>query len=303
MIKSTIRFMAVRNVAFAITLVISFIGLGSLFAKGLNFGLDFTGGTLIELAYEKPANLELIKSELGQAGYPESIVQSFGASTDVLVRLAGEDPQLGNKVADALRSIDADTRFEVRRVEFVGPQVGEELRDQGGLAMLLALGGILIYLAFRFQWKFGIGAIASLAHDVIVTLGLLAFFQVPFDLTVLAAVLAMIGYSLNDTIIIYDRVRENFRLLRRATLIENIDISVTQTLLRTIATSLSTALALFALLFFGGDSLANFAITLLIGVVVGTYSSVYIGATVLVWLGLSSEDLIPPAAKEVDERP
>ncbi|PZP23793.1 MULTISPECIES: protein translocase subunit SecF [Pseudomonas] len=303
MIKSTIRFMAIRNIAFAITLVISFIGLGSLVAKGLNFGLDFTGGTLIELAYEKPANLELIKSELGQAGYPESIVQSFGASTDVLVRLAGEDPQLGNKVAEALRKIDADTQFEVKRVEFVGPQVGEELRDQGGLAMLLALGGILIYLAFRFQWKFGVGAVASLAHDVIVTLGLLAFFQVPFDLTVLAAVLAMIGYSLNDTIIIYDRVRENFRLLRRATLIENIDTSVTQTLLRTIATSLSTALALFALLFFGGDSLANFAITLLIGVVVGTYSSVYIGATVLVWLGLSSEDLIPPAAKEVDERP
>lgn len=303
MIKSTIRFMAIRNIAFAITLVISFIGIGSLVAKGLNFGLDFTGGTLIELAYEKPANLELIKSELGQAGYPESIVQSFGASTDVLVRLAGEDPQLGNKVADALRKIDADTRFEVKRVEFVGPQVGEELRDQGGLAMLLALGGILIYLAFRFQWKFGVGAVASLAHDVIVTLGLLAFFQVPFDLTVLAAVLAMIGYSLNDTIIIYDRVRENFRLLRRATLIENIDISVTQTLLRTIATSMSTALALLALLFFGGDSLANFAITLLIGVAVGTYSSVYIGATVLVWLGLSSEDLIPPAAKEVDERP
>ncbi len=303
MIKSTIRFMAIRNIAFAITLVISFIGIGSLVAKGLNFGLDFTGGTLIELAYEKPANLELIKSELGQAGYPESIVQSFGASTDVLVRLAGEDPQLGNKVADALRKIDADTRFEVKRVEFVGPQVGEELRDQGGLAMLLALGGILIYLAFRFQWKFGVGAVASLAHDVIVTLGLLAFFQVPFDLTVLAAVLAMIGYSLNDTIIIYDRVRENFRLLRRATLIENIDISVTQTLLRTIATSMSTALALLALLFFGGDSLANFAITLLIGVAVGTYSSVYIGATVLVWLGLNSEDLIPPAAKEVDERP
>jgi preprotein translocase subunit SecF len=303
MIKSTIRFMAIRNIAFAATLVISAIGLGSLFAKGLNFGLDFTGGTLIELAYEKPANLELIKSELTQAGYPESIVQSFGASTDVLVRLAGADPQLGNKVADALRSIDAGARFEVKRVEFVGPQVGEELRDQGGLAMLLALGGVLVYLAFRFQWKFGVGAVASLAHDVIVTLGLLAFFQVPFDLTVLAAVLAMIGYSLNDTIIIYDRVRENFRLLRRASLIENIDISVTQTLLRTIATSLSTALALFALLFFGGDSLANFAITLLIGVAVGTYSSVYIGATVLVWLGLSSEDLIPPPAKEVDERP
>lgn len=305
MIKSTIRFMAVRNVAFAITVVLSLIGLGALFAKGLNFGLDFTGGTLIELKYEQAANLDRIKSDLGQAGYPDAVVQSFGATTDVLIRLAGDDPQLGNHVATALRNTDASSAFQISRVEFVGPQVGEELRDQGGLAMLLALGGMLLYLAFRFQWKFGLGAIASLAHDTIITLGLLAFFQVPFDLTVLAAVLAMVGYSLNDTIIIYDRIRENFRVLRKASLIENIDISVTQTLLRTFATSFSTALALLALLFFGGDTLANFALTLLIGVVVGTYSSIYIGATVLVWLKLSVEDLIPPAAdpNAVDDRP
>lgn len=305
MIKSTIRFMAVRNVAFAITVVLSLIGLGALFAKGLNFGLDFTGGTLIELKYEQAANLDRIKSDLGQAGYPDAVVQSFGATTDVLIRLAGDGPQLGNHVATALRNTDASSAFQISRVEFVGPQVGEELRDQGGLAMLLALGGMLLYLAFRFQWKFGLGAIASLAHDTIITLGLLAFFQVPFDLTVLAAVLAMVGYSLNDTIIIYDRIRENFRVLRKASLIENIDISVTQTLLRTFATSFSTALALLALLFFGGDTLANFALTLLIGVVVGTYSSIYIGATVLVWLKLSVEDLIPPAAdpNAVDDRP
>lgn len=302
MIKSTIRFMAVRNIAFGITLLLTLIGLVALFSKGLNFGLDFTGGTLIELQYEQPANLDLIKNELGQAGYTDAIVQNFGASTDVLVRLAGDEPNLGNQVAAALRKIDGATQFEVKRVEFVGPQVGEELRDKGGIAMLLALGGILLYLAFRFQWKFGLGAIASLVHDVIITLGVLAFFQVPFDLTVLAAVLAMVGYSLNDTIIIYDRVRENFRMLRKASLIENIDISVTQTLLRTIATSLSTALALLALLFFGGDVLAGFALTLLVGVVVGTYSSVYIGAVVLVWLKLSVEDLIPPAAEaEVDD--
>lgn len=302
MIKSTIRFMAIRNVAFAITVLLTLIGLGALFVKGLNFGLDFTGGTLIELQYEQPANLEEIKRELGQAGYNDAIVQSFGASTDVLIRLAGDDPQLGSQVAEALRKIDVDTRFELKRVEFVGPQVGEELRDQGGLAMLLALGGILLYLAFRFQWKFGLGAVASLAHDVVITLGVLAFFQIPFDLTVLAAVLAMIGYSLNDTIIIYDRIRENFRMLRKSSLEENIDISVTQTLLRTIATSLSTALALVALLVFGGDVLAAFALTLLVGVVVGTYSSVYIGATVLIWLKLSVEDLIPPAAEaEVDD--
>ncbi|TBU77559.1 protein translocase subunit SecF [Pseudomonas daroniae] len=302
---SRIPFMAIRNIAFAITVVISLIGLGSLFKHGLNFGLDFTGGTLIELTYEQPADLELIKRELGQAGYQDAVVQSFGSTTDVLVRLAGDSADLGNEVAAALRKIDVDTAFEVKRVEFVGPQVGEELRDQGGLAMLLALGGILLYLAFRFQWKFGVGAVASLAHDVIVTLGILAFFQVPFDLTVLAAVLAMIGYSLNDTIIIYDRVRENFRVLRKAEIIENIDVSVTQTLLRTVATSTSTAMALVALLVFGGDSLGGFALTLLIGVVVGTYSSVYISAPVLIWLKLTSEDLIPPVvnADGVDERP
>ncbi|MNN34196.1 preprotein translocase subunit SecF [compost metagenome] len=232
------------------------------------------------------------------------MVQSFGASTDVLVRLAGDDPQLGNQVADALRKVDAESKFDLKRVEFVGPQVGEELRDQGGLAMLLALGGILLYLAFRFQWKFGIGAVASLVHDVVVTLGILAFFQIPFDLTVLAAVLAMIGYSLNDTIIIFDRIRENFRVLRRADLIENIDVSCTQTLLRTIATSVSTALALIALLLFGGDSLHGFALSLLVGVVVGTYSSIYISAPVLIWLRLTSEDLIPTAsATEADDRP
>lgn len=303
MIKNTIRFMAVRNAAFAITLLLTVVGLGALFVKGLNFGLDFTGGTLIELQYEKAADLELIKRELGQAGYSDAVVQSFGATTDVLVRMAGDDPQLASQVAEALRTMDPDSRFEVKRVEFVGPQVGEELRDQGGLAMLLALGGIMVYLAFRFQWKFGVGAIASLAHDTILTLGILALFEVPFDLTVLAAVLAMIGYSLNDTIIIYDRIRENFRLIRKADLIENIDISVTQTLLRTMATSFSTALALIALLVFGGDTLANFALALLVGVVVGTYSSVYIGATVLIWLKLTPEDLAPPAAAEVDETP
>ena len=304
MIKSTIRFMAIRNLAFAVTLVLTVVGIGALVAKGLNFGLDFTGGTLIELKYEQPADLERIKAELGQAGYSDAVVQSFGATTDVLVRLAGDDPQLGAQVASALRGIDPDAAFELKRVEFVGPQVGEELRDQGGLAVLLALGGILLYLAFRFQWKFGVGAVASLAHDTIITLGVLAFFEIPFDLTVLAAVLAMVGYSLNDTIIIYDRIRENFRVLRKADIIENIDVSVTQTLLRTLATSFSTALALIALLVWGGDTLAAFATTLLVGVVGGTYSSVYIGATVLIWLKLTGEDLIPPPVAEgVDERP
>ena len=195
-------------------------------------------------------------------------------------------------------------QFSVKRVEFVGPAVGEELRDQGGLGMLLALGGILIYVAFRFQWKFGFGAIVSLIHDVIVTLGVFSFFQIPFDLTVLAAVLALIGYSLNDTIVVFDRIRENFRVLRKADLIENINISTTQTLLRTLATSISTLLAVVALMVFGGENLWGFSLALFIGVTAGTYSSVYIASILLIWLKLTREDLIPPVeAEEVDDRP
>ena len=301
----TINFMGVRNVAFGFTMVLTVLALFSWFHKGLNYGLDFTGGTLIELTYEKPADVTLVRNELVKAGYHEAIVQSFGATTDLLVRMPGEDPQLGHQVAEALQKVGGDNPASVKRVEFVGPQVGEELRDQGGLGMLMALAGIMIYLAFRFQWKFGVGAIVSLIHDVIVTVGILAYFQITFDLTVLAAVLAIIGYSLNDTIVVFDRVRENFRVLRRASLIENINISTTQTLLRTMATSISTLLAIAALMIFGGDNLWGFSLALFIGVLAGTYSSIYIANVVLIWLNLNSEDLIPPAAtgKEVDDRP
>ena len=300
----TINFMGVRNVAFAITVLLTVLALFSWATKGLNYGLDFTGGTLIELTYERPADLGKVREELATAGYHDAVVQSFGATTDLLVRMPGEDPQLGTQVADALRKSGADNPATVKRVEFVGPQVGEELRDQGGLGMLMALGGVLIYLAFRFQWKFAVGAIISLIHDVVVTMGILSFFQITFDLTVLAAVLAIIGYSLNDTIVVFDRVRENFRLLRKASLIENINISTTQTLLRTIATSVSTLLAIVALWVFGGDSLHGFSVALFIGVLAGTYSSIYIANVVLIWLNLSSEDLIPPVvAEKVDDRP
>lgn len=300
----TINFMGVRNVAFAVTMLLTVLAFFSMFHKGLNYGLDFTGGTLIELTYEKPAKLQEVRDELASAGYREAIVQNFGATTDLLVRMPGEDPKLGTEVADVLRKAGGDNPATVKRVEFVGPQVGEELRDQGGLGMLLALGGVLIYLAFRFQWKFAVGAIVSLIHDVIVTVGILSFFQITFDLTVLAAVLAIIGYSLNDTIVVFDRVRENFRVLRKATLIENINISTTQTLLRTVATSVSTLLAIAALLFFGGDNLFGFSIALFVGVLAGTYSSIYIANVVLIWLNLSSEDLIPPATTEkVDDLP
>ncbi|OLS59010.1 protein translocase subunit SecF [Pseudomonas putida] len=300
----TINFMGVRNVAFAVTMLLTVVALFSWFHKGLNFGLDFTGGTLIELTYERPADLGKVREELVNSGFHEAVVQSFGATTDLLVRMPGDDPQLGNKVADALKKIGGDNPATVKRVEFVGPQVGEELRDQGGLGMLMALGGILIYLAFRFQWKFAVGAILSLVHDVVVTMGILSFFQITFDLTVLAAVLAIIGYSLNDTIVVFDRVRENFRVLRKATLIENINISTTQTLLRTVATSVSTLLAIAALLIFGGDNLWGFSVALLVGVLAGTYSSIYIANVVLIWLNLTTEDLIPPAKTEgVDDRP
>jgi preprotein translocase subunit SecF len=297
--------MGVRNVAFGVTVLLTVLALFSWFHKGLNYGLDFTGGTLIELTYEKPADVAKVRTQLNEAGYQEAIVQSFGATTDLLVRMPGEDPQLGHQVAEALLKVGGDNPASVKRVEFVGPQVGEELRDQGGLGMLMALAGIMIYLAFRFQWKFGVGAIVSLIHDVIVTVGILAYFQITFDLTVLAAVLAIIGYSLNDTIVVFDRVRENFRVLRKATLIENINISTTQTLLRTMATSISTLLAIAALMIFGGDNLWGFSLALFIGVLAGTYSSIYIANVVLIWLNLSSEDLIPPVAtdKEIDDRP
>ncbi|MDH0213759.1 protein translocase subunit SecF [Stutzerimonas stutzeri] len=302
--KRVINFMGVRHVAFALTVLLTVASLGSLVVKGLNFGLDFTGGTLIELGYERPVELEQVRGQLVQAGFTDAVVQSFGATTDVLVRMPGDDPQLGERIASALRNADGGNAVSVKRVEFVGPAVGEELRDQGGLGMLLALGGILVYVAFRFQWKFGFGAVLSLFHDVIVVLGVFSFFQISFDLTVLAAVLAVIGYSLNDTIVIFDRIRENFRMLRKAELLENINISTTQTLLRTMATSVSSLLAVGALMVFGGENLWGFSLALLIGVGVGTYSSVYVAGTLLVWLKLTRDDLIPPVVEEeADERP
>lgn len=301
--KRVINFMGVRRLAFTVTLIMTLASLGCLAVKGLNFGLDFTGGTLIELNYEQAADLNKIRSQLQEGGYPDAIVQSFGAVNDVLVRMPGDNPELGNQVAQVLRQ-DTANQVVVKRVEFVGPAVGEELRDQGGLGMLLALAGVMVYLGFRFQWKFGVGAIVGLFHDVIITLGVFSYFQLTFDLTVLAAILAIIGYSLNDTIVVFDRIRENFRFLRNTSLIENINISTTQTLLRTLATSISTLLAVGALLMFGGDNLWGFALALFIGITAGTYSSVYISSIFLIWLKLTVEDLIPPvSAEEVDETP
>lgn len=299
----TINFMGVRHIAVAISLILTLAAVGAIAVKGLNFGLDFTGGTLIELSYSEPAELGQIRETLQRNGYVDAVVQSFGSLTDILIRTPGDDPELGNQIAQTLRdSSQAD--FVINKVEFVGPAVGEELRDQGGLGILAAMAGILVYLGFRFQWKFGVGAIAGLFHDAIITLGVFAFFGWQFDLTVLAAILALIGYSLNDTIVVFDRVRENFRLLRNTSLIDNINISTTQTLMRTLATSISTSFAVAALLFFGGDNLWGFSVALLIGIVVGTFSTIFISNPVLIWLKLKVEDLIPPVIeREVDEVP
>jgi len=295
--------MGVRHIAFAITLILTVASIASIAVKGFNFGLDFTGGTLIELSYTEAAAVSEVRDVLHSNGYVDAVVQSFGSVNDLLIRTPGEDPNLGMQIEQLLRQT-SQADFVVKQVEFVGPAVGEELRDQGGMGILVALAGILIYLGFRFQWKFGVGAIVGLFHDVIVTLGVFSYFQLQFDLTVLAAILAIIGYSLNDTIVVFDRIRENFRLLRNTELIDNINISTTQTLMRTLATSISTMLAVLALLVFGGDHLWGFALALLIGVGVGTYSSVYIASIFLLWLKLTVEDLIPPVVEhEVDDLP
>ncbi|MEC7632745.1 MAG: protein translocase subunit SecF, partial [Pseudomonadota bacterium] len=268
--------------------------------NSLNWGLDFTGGTLIEVGYEDAANLEGIRAQLNEANFEDAIVQNFGSSQDVLIRIAPRDGvkavTIGEQVLAALRA--DGTEVDMRRIEFVGPNVGEELTEQGGLAMLVALLCILVYVAMRFEWRFALGSVSALAHDVILTLGLFSVLQIEFDLTVLAAVLAVIGYSLNDTIVVCDRIRENFRKIRKGEPVEIINISLTQTLNRTIITSLTTVLVLVALFYKGGALIHGFATALLFGVVVGTYSSVYIASSVALALGISKEDLMPPQVEK-----
>lgn len=302
--KNTINFMSLRKFFFAVAVVLMIGSIASLAVKQLNLGLDFTGGALIELNYAEPADLESIRGMLADAGWDNAVVQNFGSSSDVLIRLPSENPDLGAELA---RLIQAEEGGEVtvKRVEFIGPQVGEELRDKGGLGMLLAMGGILLYVSLRFQMKFAVASIVALVHDVIFTLGVFSLLGLSFDLTVLAALLAVIGYSLNDTIVVFDRVRENLRLMRKTDLEEVINISTTQTLARTLATSASTLLVLFALYFFGGENIQGFALALIIGVGIGTYSSIYVSNGLLMTMNLTREDLIPPQLEEaaVDDRP
>lgn len=299
----TINFLGLRKVFFGVAIVLMLASIGSLVVKQLNLGLDFTGGALVELNYSQAADLEQIRDVLRENGWDDAVVQNFGASTDVLIRLPSDNPDLGSEIAELVKRQDGNEVL-VKRVEFIGPQVGEELRDKGGLGMLLALGGILLYVSLRFQMKFAVSAIAALFHDVIFTLGIFSLFGLSFDLTVLAALLAVIGYSLNDTIVVFDRVRENMRLMRQTELTDIINLSTTQTLGRTLATSFSTVLVLLALFWFGGENIHGFATALLIGVGVGTYSSIYIAGGLLVTMRLTRDDLIPPQIEEaVDDRP
>ncbi len=304
-INRSIDFMAKRKIAGYISMALVILSLVSLAVNQLKLGLDFTGGTLVEVSFQQPPVLNDLRSELESAGFEDVTVQNFGSDLDVLVRLAqGFSPTVGDDVLAAIRSNETYD-VELKRAEFVGAQVGEELRDQGGLGMLLALGLVMVYVAFRFQLKFSVASVAALAHDVIIMLGLFSVLQLDFDLTVLAAVLAVIGYSLNDTIVVSDRIRENFRRLRTGTSEDIVNVSLNQTLGRTLITSLTTLLVLFALFFFGGELIHNFAIALLVGVFVGTYSSIYVAANVLLAMNIDREDLMVPEKEGEleDDRP
>jgi preprotein translocase subunit SecF len=297
----TIRFMSRRWLASVFSGLLLLVAIGSLATKQLNWGLDFTGGTLVEVHYGETANLSVIRNTLETEGYSGATVVSFGTDRDVLIRLPqGYSDKQGAELLSTLQE-SFDGTVELRRIEFVGPQVGDELREQGGLAMLLALALVMLYIAFRFQFKFAVGAVVALIHDVLITLGFFSITGIEFDLTVLAALLAVIGYSLNDTIVVSDRIRENFRKLRRTDPEEVIDISLTETLGRTLVTSLTTLLVLVALALFGGEMINGFAIALIVGVVIGTYSSIYVAANVLLMMGVSKEDLVIPVKEGADQ--
>jgi preprotein translocase subunit SecF len=307
--KTSIDFLSrtPRLVAGVVAIVFVLASLVSLATRGLEFGLDFTGGILMEVSYPEAVDLDRIRVLMTEAGYEDAQVQRFGADTDVLVRLPPQEEADPNTLRNALSDILIADEPEARvlRIEFVGPQVGEDLREQGGTAVIFALCMIFIYIMFRFQWKFAAGAVAALAHDVIIILGLFSIFGWQFDLTVLAAVLAVIGYSLNDTVVVFDRVRENFLKLRGTPTVEAINISINDTLSRTLITGITTLLVLFALYFIAGATLAPFSLALIIGVVVGTYSSIYVASATALFLDISAQDLLPPEKEDklVDDLP
>ncbi len=297
-----INFMSMQKIAVGFSVLLILISVGSLLMKGLNLGLDFTGGTLVEVVYPESVEPENIRKQLNQAGYKDITVQHFGTSKNIMIRLAPQDGVDKNKVGDNVMTTLKANNAEVVKIQsgFVGPQIGEELREDGGLAMLYALIGILIYVALRFELRFSGGAIFALVHDVVITLGFFSITQVEFDMTVLAAILAIIGYSLNDTIVVFDRIRENFRIFLKKSPEHVINISINHSLTRTLITSLTTLLVLITLFLFGGKVIHAFALAMIIGVVVGTYSSIYIASSSLLMMGITKEALLPPEKENED---
>lgn len=296
-----LNFMGQRKLALGVSTLLLVIAIGSLATRQLNWGLDFTGGTLVEVHYSETADLSAIRGLLDSNGFEGAVVVAFGSDRDVLIRLPQGKSDAEAGILLELLEENFDGSVELRRTEFIGPQVGKELREQGGLAILLALGLVMLYIAFRFQLKFAVGAVAALLHDVILTLGFFSVTGMSFDLTVLAALLAVIGYSLNDTIVVADRIRENFRKVRGEEPVGVINISLSETLGRTLVTSLTTILVLVCLAVFGGDMIYGFAIALLVGVITGTYSSIYVSANTLLMLGVSKEDLMIPVKEGAEQ--
>lgn len=291
-----VNFMRFKWLAVSISVLLVLGSLMLLATKGINWGLDFTGGTVIEVSFAQAANLGQVRETLGIAGFSDALVQLFGSSKDVLIRIPLRESmaqsQLGDTILGALNT-EFSNQVLLRRIEFVGPSVGQELKQDGGLALLVALLGILAYVAVRFEWRLSLGAVLALGHDVILTLGLFSLLQIEFDLTVLAAVLALIGYSINDTIVVFDRIRESFRKLRDGTVDETINLAITSTLNRTVITSLTTILVLLVLFYMGGALIHGFATALLFGIAIGTYSSIYVASSLAVLFGLNRADLLP----------
>ena len=304
-IKHDIPFMRHALVFNVISLLTFLLAVGLLATRGLHLGVDFTGGTVMEISYPHPADIEKIRDTLGKHRLGDATVQNFGASHTVLVRLPAKQgvtsAQLSSRVLDALRQDDAGA--ELRRVEFVGPQVGKELVESGALALMLVSAGIVLYLWLRFEWKFGVAAIIANLHDVVIILGFFSFFQWEFSLSVLAAVLAILGYSVNESVVVFDRIRENFRKMRKATVPQVIDNAITRTMSRTVITHGCTQLVVTSMLFFGGEALHYFALALTIGILVGIYSSVLVASPLVMWLGVSREDLVKPERKTQPETP
>lgn len=307
--KTNFDFLGRSSIALVLSAVLIVVSIGSLVTRGLNFGLDFTGGTLIEVSFPGPADIEQVRSNLENSGIADAVVQTFGAASDIVVRIPprNEDESTADISTIVLAALQqgVDGEVEMLRVEFVGPQVGEELTEQGILAVVYALIGIFLYVMFRFQWRFSVGAVIALVHDIIISMGIISLVQIQFDLTVVAALLAVIGYSLNDTIVLFDRIRENFPRMIKSPPNVVVNTSVNQTLSRTVMTSLTTLLVLVALFVFGGEIIHAFAFTLIVGVMIGTYSSIYVASTSLLRLGVSKFDLlqVEKEGAELDSQP